>query len=62
LKADPWEFTNLAGDTAHKDVVTVMRERLVRRMVAIGERAPRFIDAPAAPSYEHVVTPEDARA
>jgi arylsulfatase A-like enzyme len=62
LKADPWEMTNLAGFISHANVVKVMRERLTRRMVAIGEPAPRFVDAPPATPYEHAVTPDEAYA
>lgn len=60
LQADPWEMTNLAGYTSHQQVVKIMRERLVRRMTAIGETAPKFLDAPPQAPYEHVVTEEDA--
>ena len=45
LQADPWEQTNLIGMTAFKAVVEDLRVRLVRRMTAIGEAAPQFIDA-----------------
>lgn len=62
LKADPWEITNLVGYTSHSDVVRVMRERLVRRMVEIGEPPPVFIDAPEAAPYEHTLKPEEAYA
>jgi arylsulfatase A-like enzyme len=62
LKADPWELTNLAGYTSHAHVVKVLRERMTRRMVSIGEAPPRFIDAPAVTPYEHVVVPEEAYA
>lgn len=62
LKADPWELTNLVGFSTHADVVRVMRERLTRRMVEIGEPPPVFVDAPPAVPYEHVVTPEEAHA
>ncbi len=62
LKADPWELTNLIGYTSHAEVVKVMRERLVRRMVEIGEEAPRFVNAPEAMPYEHVVLPSEAYA
>jgi arylsulfatase A-like enzyme len=60
LKADPWELTNLAGYASHAHVVKVLRERLVRRMIEIGEPTPRFIDARVVPPYEHVVTEEEA--
>jgi arylsulfatase A-like enzyme len=62
LKADPWELTNLIGYTSHAEVVRVMRERLTRRMVAVGEAEPKFVDAPPAAPYEHVVQPEEAYA
>ena len=62
LKADPWELTNLIGYTSHVEVVRVMRERLVRRMTEIGEPSPRFVDAPPAAPYEHVLKPEEAYA
>ena len=62
LKADPWELTNLVGYTSHADVVRVMRERLVCRMVAIGEPEPKFVDAPPAAPYEHIVKAEEAYA
>jgi arylsulfatase A-like enzyme len=62
LKADPWELTNLVGHTSHAEVVKVMRERLARRMVEVGESVPRFVGAPVTTPYEHVVTPEEARA
>ena len=62
LKADPWEITNLVGYTSHADVVRVMRERLARRMVEIGEAPPVFIDAPAAAPYEHTLKPEESYA
>ncbi len=60
LEADPWELTNLAGFTSHTEVVRVMRERLVKRMLAAGELEPKFVDAPPNSPYEHVVTPEEA--
>jgi arylsulfatase A-like enzyme len=62
LKADPWEITNLVGYTSHADVVRVMRERLARRMVEIGEVSPVFIDAPEAAPYEHTLKPEESYA
>lgn len=62
LLADPWELNNLAGFTSHAEVVRVMRERLTRRMVEIGEAPPKFVDAPPAAPYEHVVQPDEAYA
>lgn len=40
LHSDPYELTNLAGLESHQEVASRMRERLVRRMVEIGEAAP----------------------
>jgi arylsulfatase A-like enzyme len=45
LLADPWEQTNLIGLPPFGPVVSDLRARLVRRMTAIGEPEPRFIDA-----------------
>jgi arylsulfatase A-like enzyme len=46
LLADPWEQTNLIGLPPFGPIVSDLRARLVRRMTAIGETEPRFIDAP----------------
>jgi arylsulfatase A-like enzyme len=50
LEADPYELTNLIGMESHRAVATVLRRRLLRRMVAAGERAPRIIPAATRPS------------
>lgn len=47
LDADPYELTNLIGHEPHAEVTAIMRERLVRRMVAAGEVAPAILPAPA---------------
>lgn len=47
LLSDPYELTNLVGFQSHAEVAAVLRERLVRRMVAAGEAAPTI--EPAAP-------------
>ena len=47
LQADPYELTNLAGLRSHDEVAKVMRERLIRRMVAAGEEAPNIEPAEA---------------
>ncbi|RKX28747.1 MAG: arylsulfatase [Verrucomicrobia bacterium] len=46
LQADPWEQTNLIGMSNFRDVVADLRRRLVARMTSIGEKEPRFLDAP----------------
>ena len=61
LHADPWELTNLIGFESHQEVAGVMRERLARRMVAAGERAPAITAAPSRPSGQRRVTAAEAR-
>ncbi len=60
LAADPWELNNLVGLPSHAAVVARMRERLVRRMTAIGEAAPDFVDAPPRACFQQRVAPEEA--
>ena len=64
LQADPYELTNLVGLESHREVAAVLRERLIRRMVAAGEREPTIEPAPAATrrSGQRRVSPEEARA
>lgn len=62
LAADPYELTNLAGMTSHDTVAQVMRERLIRCMIAAGEEAPVIETAPPRSGFERVVTDEEARA
>ena len=52
LRADPWEQTNLIGGQVYQEIVQDLRTRLTARMVACGEAAPRFIDAPPAPTAD----------
>ncbi|MCF3648429.1 sulfatase-like hydrolase/transferase [Synoicihabitans lomoniglobus] len=52
LEADPWELDNLIGRTAYGSVVAELRERLVTRMISIGETVPTIVDAPARPSAQ----------
>jgi arylsulfatase A-like enzyme len=47
LETDPHELRNLAGSAAHRVLADRLRDRLVARMVAAGEAAPRI--TPAAP-------------
>ncbi|MBN1936186.1 MAG: sulfatase-like hydrolase/transferase [Anaerolineae bacterium] len=47
LQADPYELTNLIGLESHQEVAGVLRERLIRRMVEAGERAPTIELAPS---------------
>lgn len=62
LEADPWELNNLIGLSTHAAVVARMRERLIRRMTAIGESVPRILDAPTrAPFQQRVSSDEVSR-
>ena len=61
LRADPHELTNLIGVPSHQEVAAVLRERLIRRMVAAGEAAPTIEPAPAVqPRGQRRVTPQEA--
>ena len=42
LQADPYELANLISSEAHRPVAEEMRDRLIRRMVDAGERAPEI--------------------
>lgn len=61
LRADPYELTNLIGLASHQEVAAVMRERLLRRMVEAGERAPKIEAVEPRPSGQRRVSPEEAR-
>lgn len=59
LDADPYELANLIGCASHERVSAVLRERLVRRMVAAGEPVPVIHPAPARDCGQLRVTVED---
>lgn len=59
LEADPYELTNLIGLESHRQVADVLRERLIRRMVAAGEAAPVIEPAPPRPKGQRHVFPEE---
>ncbi len=61
LEADPYELTNLVGLESHQEVALVMRERLIRRMVAAGEEAPGIEPAKGRRNGRRRVTAEEAR-
>jgi arylsulfatase A-like enzyme len=46
LLSDPYELSNLIELSSHSEVARVMGERLIRRMVAAGERAPTIESVP----------------
>lgn len=62
LEADPYELTNLIGIEAHAETAAVLRERLIRRMLAAGEAAPEIIPAEPRPSGQRRVSSAEAHA
>lgn len=63
LQVDPYELTNLVGAESHEKVRSVMRERLVRRMVEAAEDAPEIVRAEInRPAGQRRVTEEEAMA
>lgn len=62
LQADPYELTNLAGLESHRQVSDVLGQRLIRRMVAAGEPAPKIVPAPARKKGQRRVLPEEIQA
>ena len=56
LQADPYELTNLIGRESHQEVIEVMRERLIRRMVEVGEDAPEIVAAKTQPGRQRRVS------
>ncbi|HEU5011706.1 MAG TPA: hypothetical protein VFT66_04110, partial [Roseiflexaceae bacterium] len=61
LMADPYELTNLIGVESHQETTAVLRERLLRRMVAAGEAEPEITPAPARRAGQRRVTAAEAR-
>lgn len=60
LEADPWELTNLAESVAHAPVAARLRERLVARMVAAGEREPVIESPQRREFFQRRVLPGEA--
>ena len=60
LVADPYELADLSGLTSHQEVTAILRERLIRRMVAAGEAAPQIRPAPPRPAFQQVVSSAEA--
>lgn len=60
LQADPYELTNLIGMESHQETARILREKLIRRMVAAGEAAPVIQPAPVRRSGQRRVSPEEA--
>jgi arylsulfatase A-like enzyme len=62
LQADPYEMANLIGLESHQEVAAVMRQRLIRRMIAAGEAAPTIAAAPPRRSGQRRVLPGETLA
>lgn len=55
LHADPYELHNLVGCDSHRHVADILRERLLRRIIAAGEQPPIIDPAPIHKTpYLHV--------
>ncbi len=60
LLADPYELNNLAGLTSHRRVAEVMRQRLIKRMTAVGEAPPVIHPAEEQPAGQKTVGETEA--
>jgi arylsulfatase A-like enzyme len=61
LQADPYELHNRIGLESHQGLIAVLRERLIQRMVAAGERAPTIGIVPSKPSFQYKVPNQEAK-
>jgi len=59
LECDPYEITNLAGLSSHRELSNVLRERLLKRMKEAGEPPATIEPAPSRPGGQRRVTKED---
>jgi len=57
LYSDPYELRNLIGYESHAAVAAMMKGRLIKRMVAAGERAPEIVEAKREKVKERFVEP-----
>lgn len=60
LEYDPYELTNLVGWESHRQASDVLKERLIRRMVQVGEAAPVIHNAPSIPKSQRKVSEAEA--
>lgn len=58
LQANPYELNNLVGRISHRDVADVLRDRLTKRMISIGEAPPTIEPAPPRAGEQYRVTPK----
>lgn len=61
LQADPYELNNLIGLQSHARVAEIMSDRLLKRMLAIGEAAPQIERAAVRKSGQRTVSDTEAR-
>jgi arylsulfatase A-like enzyme len=62
LHSDPHELTNLIGLESHQEVAEILRQRLIRRMIEVGEDAPTIEPAPPRLAGQRKVTAAEAHA
>jgi arylsulfatase A-like enzyme len=62
LHSDPHELTNLIGLESHQEVAEILSQRLIRRMVEVGEDAPTIEPASHRSSGQRKVTAAEAHA
>ena len=62
LEYDPYELTNLIGWESHRQASDVLKARLIRRMVQVGEAAPVIHNAPVIPKGQRKVSETEAHA
>ena len=60
-KRIPTSYGTLIGLQSHDSVTAVMRERLIRRMLAAGEEAPTIEPAPTQRSGQRSVSEAEAK-
>ncbi|WP_407272012.1 sulfatase-like hydrolase/transferase [Radiobacillus sp. PE A8.2] len=56
LQADPYELTNLIGFESHQEVANGLKQRLINKMVEVGEQKPRIISAASVQSGQRKVS------
>jgi arylsulfatase A-like enzyme len=60
LEADPYELHNRIGLESHREVAAILRQRLVRCMLAAGEPEPHIQLAPSRPAGQFQVSTQEA--
>jgi len=60
LEFDPYELRNLVDQQCHEKVCNVMKDRMLKRMDALGEDTPSIAPAKRVPSGQRAVTDAEA--